>query len=46
MMRWYEEVKNDPSNVISSRVRLARNWEEYKFPARLEETEARIMIGG
>ena len=45
MMRWYEEVKNDPSNVISSRVRLARNWEEYKFPARLEETEARIMIG-
>lgn len=45
MMRWYEEVKNDPSNIISSRVRLARNWEEYKFPARLEENEARIMIG-
>lgn len=45
MMRWYEEVKNDPSNVVSSRVRLARNWEEYKFPARLKEQEAKIMIG-
>lgn len=45
MMRWFEEVKNDPSNIISSRVRLARNWEEYKFPSRLEDKEARTMIG-
>lgn len=45
MMRWYEEVKNDPSNIVSSRVRLARNWNQYKFPARLEPEEARRMIG-
>lgn len=45
MMSWYEEVKNDPSNVIFSRVRLARNWEEYKFPAKLSDSEANEMIG-
>ena len=37
--------RNDPSNIISSRVRLARNWEEYKFPSKLADDEARIMVG-
>ncbi|MCB6607811.1 ATP--guanido phosphotransferase [[Clostridium] symbiosum] len=45
MTRWFEKVKNDPSNIVSSRVRLSRNWEEYKFPSRLEEDEARYMVG-
>jgi hypothetical protein len=36
--------KNDASNIVSSRVRLSRNWEEYKFPSRLEPDEARTMI--
>lgn len=45
MTRWFEEVKNDPSNIVSSRVRLSRNWEEYKFPSRLEDNEARYMVG-
>lgn len=45
MTRWFEEVKNDPSNIVFSRVRLARNWEEYKFPSRLTQEEARTMIG-
>lgn len=44
MTRWYEEVKNDPSNVIFSRVRLARNWEEYKFSAKLSDSEAKELI--
>lgn len=44
MTRWYEQVRNDPSNIISSRVRLSRNWEEYKFPCRLEQAEARQMV--
>lgn len=44
MARWYEEVENDSSNIVSSRVRLARNWEEYKFPSRLGDKEARGMI--
>ena len=45
MTRWFEDVKNDPSNIVSSRVRLSRNWEEYKFPSRLEDNEARYMVG-
>lgn len=44
MGKWFEEVKNDSSNIISSRVRLSRNWEEYKFPSRLEEAEARALV--
>lgn len=44
MNRWYEQVENDPSNIVFSRVRLARNWEEHKFPGRLEAKEARIMV--
>ncbi|MEF9954843.1 MAG: ATP--guanido phosphotransferase [Clostridium sp.] len=45
MTRWFEEVENNPSNIVFSRVRLSRNWEEYKFPGRLEDREAGIMIG-
>ena len=45
MTRWFEEVENSPSNILSSRVRLSRNWEEYKFPNHLEDDEARMMIG-
>jgi len=45
MTRWFEEVGNDTSNIVSSRVRLSRNWEEYKFPLKLEPQEARLMIG-
>lgn len=45
MTRWYEQVKNDTSNVIFSRVRLARNWEDYKFPSKLSDSESRRMIG-
>ena len=44
MTKWFEEVANDASNIVSSRVRLSRNWEEYKFPNRLEPDEARTMI--
>lgn len=45
MTRWYEQVENDTSNIVSSRVRLARNWEEYQFPLKLQDDEARQMIG-
>lgn len=44
MTRWFEEVRNDSSNIVSSRVRLARNWAEYKFPSRLADDEARSMV--
>ena len=26
MTKWFEEVANDASNIVSSRVRLSRNW--------------------
>lgn len=44
MAKWYEKVDNDASNIISSRVRLARNWDEYKFPSKLDDEEATVMI--
>lgn len=44
MIRWYDKVDNDPSNIVLSRVRLARNWEEYKFPGCLDAGEAKTMV--
>lgn len=44
MTRWFETVKNDPSDIVFSRVRLARNWDEYKFPGKLKDEDARVMI--
>lgn len=44
MSKWYEAVENTPSNIIFSRVRLARNWDAYKFPSRLEDKEAGAMV--
>ncbi len=32
-------------NIIYSKVRLSRNWEEYVFPDRLSETDAEEMVG-
>lgn len=44
MTKWYENVTNDTSNIVYSRVRLSRNWEAYKFPCSLKDEEAREMI--
>ena len=45
MLKWYEQVEMRPgSNYISSRIRLARNWKEYVFPNRLDQTKAELMI--
>lgn len=45
MMRWFEQVDSAHPGVVSSRVRLVRNWEEYVFPSRLSERESLEMIG-
>lgn len=37
MSKWYEAISEEPSNIIYSRIRLARNWNEYVFPSRLDE---------
>ena len=31
MLKWYEQIVPDGDVVISSRVRLARNLEDYRF---------------
>ena len=41
MSRWYEGIHEEKSNIIYSRIRLARNWDECVFPSRLSEEAAR-----
>jgi len=44
--KWYENVgQTKGDNYISSRVRLARNWEEYAFPNRLDQYTAGELVG-
>lgn len=44
MMKWFEQVDGAYPGVISSRVRLVRNWERYAFPSRLSQKESMEMI--
>jgi protein arginine kinase len=44
MLKWYEENVPDGDVVISSRVRLARNIEDYKFSPLLDEDEAVKLV--
>lgn len=44
--KWFEKVGQTPGdNFISSRVRLARNWDEYAFPNRLTNEQAAELVG-
>ena len=45
MVSWYQEPDRDRKNIIFSKVRLARNWNEYVFPSRLSDAEAKEMVG-
>jgi protein arginine kinase len=38
-MNWYKNKGNEGDIVLSTRVRLARNLNEYPFPARLDESQ-------
>jgi len=44
MLKWYEQIVPDGDVVISSRVRLARNLEDYMFSPLLEEDEAIKLV--
>ena len=46
MSKWYEDTLKEPSNIIYSRIRLARNWDEYVFPSRLDEAGSRKLVDG
>lgn len=43
-MKWYEKNGTDGDVVISTRIRLARNLEEFPFPIRCNDTARRQII--
>jgi protein arginine kinase len=44
MLRWFEETDTKRPGVISSRIRLARNIENYTFPSSLSEKESTELV--
>lgn len=44
MLKWFEQVDRERPGIISSRVRLVRNWGQYAFPSRLTPREGMEMI--
>ena len=42
-MNWYKNKGNEGDIVLSTRVRLARNITEYPFPARLDESQKKVI---
>ena len=44
MLKWYEQNAPDSDVVISSRVRLARNLENYPFSAKIVEDQAIALV--
>lgn len=44
MRKWFEWEEENQQNIISSKIRLARNWSEYVFPAKLSNEESREMV--
>lgn len=46
MLKWFEKTAEDSGRpgIISSRIRLARNWEAYRFPSSLEEKEGEELV--
>jgi protein arginine kinase len=44
MLKWYEQIVPDSDVVISSRVRLARNLENYPFSSKIVEEQAIALV--
>lgn len=44
MSKWFDSVDNKSSNVVYSRIRLARNWDNYAFPSRMTVEQRREML--
>lgn len=44
MSKWFEEIGQSRSNIIYSRIRLARNWDEYPFPSALETGQREEVV--
>lgn len=44
MPKWFELTDAKRPEIISSRVRLARNWDAYAFPGKLSDQDSEEMI--
>lgn len=44
MLKWYEQLDENTDVIISSRVRLARNLNQYPFSARLQDNDAKSLV--
>ncbi len=44
MLKWYDKAGKNDDVVVSSRIRLARNFSEYNFMDRLSEEDAVTMV--
>ncbi|MDO5415934.1 MAG: ATP--guanido phosphotransferase [Lachnospiraceae bacterium] len=44
MLKWFEQVSEGQPNIVSSRVRLVRNWEQYHFPKALSARESEELV--
>ena len=44
MLKWFECEEENRQNIISSKIRLARNWSEYVFPSKLSNEDSREMV--
>jgi len=44
MLKWYEKIVPDSDVVISSRIRLARNMENYLFSSKLGDDQAAVLV--
>lgn len=45
MGKWFEHEEQQRQNMISSRIRLVRNWDEYVFPSKLSPEDGGEMVG-
>ena len=44
MLKWFEQETKDEPNIVSSRVRLVRNWDQYRFPKTLTPQEGEELV--
>ena len=44
MLKWFEQETKDEPNIVSSRVRLGRHWDEDRFPQTLPPQEGEELV--
>lgn len=44
MLKWFEQKAKGEPNIVSSRVRLVRNWDQYRFPKTLSSQEGEEVV--